>query len=1009
MRAGVCAAQQTLSAEAASVLKHSLTLARRRGHAQVTPLHVAATLLSSRASLLRRACLKSQPHQPSHHPLQCRALELCFNVALNRLPATPGPLLHAQPSLSNALVAALKRAQAHQRRGCIEQQQQQPPLIAIKVELEQLILSILDDPSVSRVMREAGFSSTAVKNNLEDTNNSVSSVFQCYNTSGGIYSTPNSPPTESHRDHVLNSSTFWHSSHLLSYASEQNPNFLFSPQKKPIISDASSSLKEDVHVVFDVLLRKKRKNTVIVGDTLSMAEGVVAEVMGKVERGDNIPEDLKSVHFIKFQFSSVPLRFMKKEEVEMNVSDLKRKVDSFASSGGGVIIYTGDLKWTVDHSGDDERELGNNVYSPVDHLIAEIGKMVSWYNNNSSSSNTRVWLMAIANYQTYMKCQMKQPPLDVHWSLQAVSVPSGGLGLSLNATSGQLDSRINFAKNPSHDLEKTPFNFVKEEQDVLTCCPECKSNYEKEASFKSIQQKSFPLNSINNDTENGSAQLPFWLKPHGIETLLKDDLIQLRRKYNKMCQSLHKGSHNNPNNPNSVISNQCYLGRDYNWPNKNSIYADSETISFAYPAVIKTNQTASSLPRFRRQQSCHIDFSFSNGSSKYQSVEPNLDSLKGIDDKELKITLALGNLSYTDTPTSEKMAIDADLFNVFQENVPWQCDTIPLILEALADSKGNDQDKFILIKGNDMVGKRRFAVGLAKFMFGSTSDLLFCMNMKDNVAEKREMLEKALRNHEKLVVLVEDVDYADCEFAKFLAEGYETGKMDNGHAIFILTMDGEKGYNKSKENVDSVIQMKLLVNNLDHNKRKADNWDLPIRSKNQRNNEIDQEVSSDFADKIKIRQFTKESNSNALDLNLKADEEADKSDSTSEITPNSLRFLEKIKNRYVLNRDSDQEARAREMFLSKLKKSFDEVCGSRNITSSFTVEEKVLEEILQGSGLYLNSLFEQWLKEVFQTSLRMVDSGNEGERVNIRLCLGGKGESCPEDGFMGTCLPKSIT
>ncbi|KAL0346906.1 UNVERIFIED_CONTAM: protein SMAX1-LIKE 5 [Sesamum calycinum] len=96
MRAGACPSQQTLSAEAASVLKHSLSLARRRGHAQVTPLHVAATLLSSRTSFLRRACLKSQPHQPSH-PLQCRALELCFNVALNRLPATPA-LLHAQPS-----------------------------------------------------------------------------------------------------------------------------------------------------------------------------------------------------------------------------------------------------------------------------------------------------------------------------------------------------------------------------------------------------------------------------------------------------------------------------------------------------------------------------------------------------------------------------------------------------------------------------------------------------------------------------------------------------------------------------------------------------------------------------------------------------------------------------------------------------------------------------------------------------------------------------------------------
>lgn len=38
----------------------------------------------------------------------------------------------------------------------------------MKVEIDQLIISILDDPSVSRVMKEAGFSSTNVKFNLED-------------------------------------------------------------------------------------------------------------------------------------------------------------------------------------------------------------------------------------------------------------------------------------------------------------------------------------------------------------------------------------------------------------------------------------------------------------------------------------------------------------------------------------------------------------------------------------------------------------------------------------------------------------------------------------------------------------------------------------------------------------------------------------------------------------------------------------------------------------------------
>ncbi|KAF0905701.1 hypothetical protein E2562_008779 [Oryza meyeriana var. granulata] len=63
------------------------------------------------------------------------------------------------------LVAALKRAQAQQRRGCPEAAQQ--PLLAVKVELEQRVLSILEDPSVSRFMREASFSSAAVKSIIE--------------------------------------------------------------------------------------------------------------------------------------------------------------------------------------------------------------------------------------------------------------------------------------------------------------------------------------------------------------------------------------------------------------------------------------------------------------------------------------------------------------------------------------------------------------------------------------------------------------------------------------------------------------------------------------------------------------------------------------------------------------------------------------------------------------------------------------------------------------------------
>ncbi|KAG9134716.1 hypothetical protein Leryth_001037 [Lithospermum erythrorhizon] len=736
MRAGGCAVQQTLTTEAASVLKQSLSLARRRGHAQVTPLHVSAVLLTSRISLLRRACLKSQPHQASH-PLQCRALELCFNVALNRLPTTPSPLMHGQPSLSNALIAALKRAQAHQRRGCIEQQQQQP-LLAIKVELEQLILSILDDPSVSRVMREAGFSSTSVKSNLELDSNSVSSVFQCYSSSGGIYSTPSSPPEGNNNINMNNNSpgSFWQSQFLNTFSSEHHHHpLLFAPQKR-VFSSETGYVKEDIKLVIEVLLRKKRKNAVIVGDSLEINEGLVGELMGRVEKGD-VPEELKFVHFIKFQFTAAPLRFMKKDEVEQNISDLKRKVESFVSSErGGVIVYTGDLKWTVDSSFGHEREGElvlpisevQNHYSPVDHLVAEIGKMVSFYCN----SNKRVWLIATANYQTYMKCQMKQPPLDIQWALQAVSVPSGGL--------------------------------------------ECTTNYEKEAA-------SLKISSSSNTMDKGSNNhLPYWLKPHDAHEPEKfDELVELRRKWNRLCHTLHQGKHTQ-NNITSVFNTQCSIGKNHHsyipssypwWSNQSNILEDSKSISFA-DSTLQPIQKANSVPKFRRQQSCHIEFRFTNGGSKYQSSEPNLDALKNRDDKEEKITLALGSSEFSNgvdmmEPGRKRTARSAMVCKVLQDEIPWQSEKINAIVEALIDSDKNKKHRWLLLEGDDIIGKRKLAWGVAESVFGSKESLLLISTMMSN---RTELLENALRKHDKLVVLVEDVDLAN-EFTNYLAQWFQ--------------------------------------------------------------------------------------------------------------------------------------------------------------------------------------------------------------------------------------------
>ncbi|GER49093.1 double Clp-N motif-containing P-loop nucleosidetriphosphate hydrolases superfamily protein [Striga asiatica] len=800
------------------------------------------------------------------------------------------------------MAAALKRAQAHHRRssaagaGGAHHDLLHPPscLVPVRVDLDQLVLSILDDPSVSRVMREAGFSSTIVKTNIESNS----------------------------EDRI------------------KNPTFLF---PRP---------KTEVEAIFNILLGKTRKNVVVVGDSPASAERVVSEFIDRFEKGD-VPavEPLKSVKLVKLQFSTIPLKFMKRHEVDMNVGDLKRKVESFGF-GGRVVIYIGDLKWAIERDYDHvmrEFDFSAIYRNPIDYLVSEIGKLVSWYN---SSSSIRVWLMATADNETYAKCRMKKPSLEGQWDLEPVFVLSGGLGSSIDGMS-YWDSRITSKSCLCPHKEH--------ENNVPTSCLEYTSNFEQ---------------------ENGrSAQLPYWLKPHGN----KVDLTQLRRtKYDALISKNHFQSSPYP----------C-------WPNK--VHDDvpnlTGTISFSYPSL-NPNQNPTSVPRFRQKQhSSHVDFGFSNGSAENNpSKGPNLDSLKRTEGKDVKITLSLGN-------SSDHKKI-WDLRDSVQENVPWQCETIPMIVDSLMEyccREIEQNGEVLLIEGNDFVGKRRLAVGIAKAVFGST-DMLFCMNMRHNenytVAENRAILEMALRNNDKLIVFIENVDYADQEFVEFLVH-----KKVSCRAIFVLTTDGDVSSNYS------VIPMKLLASPESKHglisKRKYDS-DFPIKGKNQRkkHNEVE-EVSSNGVETV-------------LDLNVKAndhdEEQGNLSSISSELTreitaverdddPNSLARLKNIiKNRFAFNRDSDKDEKAREMLLSKIEGSF------RNATNyyiGFDVEEDLLEEVRRGSGLYLNDLFGEWLKDIFQASLSMVGVDRENSRV--RLCLDGKlGECCEEDGYMGTCLPKIV-
>lgn len=377
-----------LTPDAAAVLSRAAADASRRRHAHTTPLHAAAALLSGPAPLLRDACAAGLA---SPHPLRCRALDLCFSVALDRLPTSTelqhhhdgcGGAFHgaAAPPLSNALAAALKRAYAHHRRigsGGAEADDH-------RVGVPHLVLAILDDPSVARVMREASFSSTAVKAAM-----------------------------------------------LRSLSDPAAPDAGAYVGARVMHRLTSHGREEEVAKVVEVLKRGKKRNPVLVGDTADV-DAVVQEVITLIQR-----QRLGNARVISFPKEFGDPVDMDRAQLTAKITELGEAVRS-ASSSAGVVVNLGNLQWLVEercaaHQGEQQEKRRDVVLDTARAAVDEMARVL----NLSGEGEHRVWVIGTATCATYMKCQVYHPALESEWDLQAVPItprppppPPPPLGLS---------------------------------------------------------------------------------------------------------------------------------------------------------------------------------------------------------------------------------------------------------------------------------------------------------------------------------------------------------------------------------------------------------------------------------------------------------------------------------------------------------------------------------------------------------------------------------------------------
>ncbi|KAF3434443.1 hypothetical protein FNV43_RR25546 [Rhamnella rubrinervis] len=766
MRTGICTVQQALTAEATTMVKQAVSLAKRRGHAQVTPLHVASSMLATSNGLLRKACL-----QCHSHPLQCKALELCFNVALNRLPAsTPSPILsphYPNPSFSNALVAAFKRAQAHQRRGSVENQQQ--PILALKIELEQLIISILDDPSVSRVMREAGFSSTQVKIMVEQAVSlEICSQKPSAPTSGQSKESPpcsKVPPTQ-----VTTTS---------------------STRSKPF----DQIRNEDVMSVLNIMLNKRR-NMVVVGECLGTAENVARGVIEKFEKG-NVSNNVHGDYFRYLQFLNLPLaslRNMSREEVEQKLVELRFHVKSYM--GRGVVLYLGDLSWVSEFWSNYGEKRRNSAYSAAEQIIMELKRLVSGIGDNGR----RLWLMGIATFQTSMRCKVGHPSLEAIWELHPLTIPVGSLNLSLKLDSdlhaemstGELSKDGSF--RPTLQLE----NGEHHDEKQLSCCANCSDNFDKEV-------QNIPYSS----TIHNKSSLPSWLQKYRDEsrrnsTVNDQECITVKdlcKKWNTFCSSVHKYPEKPLNNinfsspPSSSNSFSSYIGVKHSSPSSPKEYQfwvlendddhhdqedgyESDVKMFMPDAITELPPiSAAAKPELLSNPNSSPN---SASSSEVMEDTENLHSFKKLNPENMKI-----------------------LCDELEKEVGWQREIVPDIVAAILQCRSGmrrgklgtqREDSWLFFLGDDSKGKEVVARTLAKLIFGSQNNVVsiglssFHYSSSELESKKKrsrnemgcsylQRLGEAVNENPHRVFLMEDIEQVDYYSQKGIKQAIENGRV----------------------------------------------------------------------------------------------------------------------------------------------------------------------------------------------------------------------------------------
>ncbi|KAI3853261.1 hypothetical protein MKW92_038353 [Papaver armeniacum] len=842
----VTTARQCLTAEASKGLDEAVIVAKRRGHAQTTSLHVISSfLILPSSSILRDACLRTRNSSYSSN-VKFKALELCFNVALDRLPSSQhnGSSGNGnEPPVSNSLMAAIKRSQANQRRNPesyhlyhLQQNQQQSSVSCVKVEIQQLVLSILDDPVVSRVFADAGFRSTDIKFSILRPlryNSSYPPLFLC-NLAAGAAGV--GPGGVSASDYESGRKSF---------------SFPFSGFSE--VSDGDENFRR----IGEILVRKKGRNPLLVG---VHAKDAITSFKENVESRRNgvLPAELSRLDFVSIE--SEVMEFVTKngnERLMGSKFDELSKLVKNSSGTSGVVVSFGDLNG---FAGD-----GSSGGDASNYLISKLTNLVE-------TCSGKLWLMgSTSSYETYLRFITKFPTVEKDWELQILPTASfrSSIGGYFSRPHSLMESFV-----PLGGFFSTPPNLAAPLGSTyrpFSRCKLCSDKCEQEVSAV------LTVGRTNSQSDQHQASLPAWLQSAEVDTnngldlaKAKDDKTELhakvtvlQKKWNDICQCLHYNSSPLERDVNQVGSQAfpCIMGFPVAPERKERGDNHANTMIDALPIESVCDSALAKLPTKTSAQGVTLSVPFDSKDKSESSPDAlHLRPSKGEVNPACSLSvvldghgspcsaasvttdLGLGTLysSVQDPnhPTSQAneevdvvkekplkpqlqsssctvpnsgVQFDSTDFKLFwkslKEKVGRQDEAVYAVSRTVALCRSGKErrrrasvkgDIWFCFLGSDMVAKKKLAIALAEMLFGSRESVI-CVDLAfpdgisppNSIFHSKKMngfdtsfrgsfivdyIYSEIKKNPLSVVFLENVDKADTGVHNCLVHAIQTGK-----------------------------------------------------------------------------------------------------------------------------------------------------------------------------------------------------------------------------------------